>query len=796
MASSLATLLRNWRERALLSQEQLAVRTGLGVRTIRRLEADGTRRPHGASVRRLADALDLTEAERQELSTAARRESPAVAHPDAATRPGGNAPGPIGPRQLPADVPGFVGRTEQLGQLDALLDVQGSATTAVISAIAGTAGVGKTALALHWAHRASDRFPDGQLYVNLRGYDPTGSPMMPGEAVRLFLDAFGLPPERMPASLGAQAALYRSLLAGRRVLVVLDNAHDPEQVRPLLPGTPGCLALVTSRNQLTGLIAADGAQPITLDVLAPAEARDLLARRLGGERVGTEPAATDQLIAACARLPLALAIVAARAAAQPTFPLAALAADLADADRRLDALDTGEAATQLRAVFSWSYHRLNPATARLFRLLGLHCGPDISAPAAASLVGEPRPTVRRALDELTRAQLLVEHAPGRYTFHDLLRAYAAERAHATDPADQRRAAAHRMLDHYLHGAHTADRQLDPHRDPIELAAPLPGTIPEAPADHAQALAWLSAEHAVLLAAIDYAAANGWDTHAWQLAWAVANFLDRRGHWHDWVAAQRVAVAAAARLADPPAQACTHRLLARAQTELGRFADARAHFQQALDLSVQTGDVAGQAHNYRSLARVLAREGNYLQALDHARRALSLYQVAGHRRGQANAFNAVGWYHALLGDHQRALTSCQQALLLHQDLGTREGEASTWDSLGFAHHHLGHHTQAITCFQQALDLYVDLGDRYYEAETLNHIGDTHHAAGNATDARTAWRRTLTILEEIHHADADLVRTKLADLDHASGPVSPGRAGPGGDEDHVLPVTPWPGGTASA
>jgi hypothetical protein len=291
------------------------------------------------------------------------------------------------PAQLPADVRGFVGRVDQLAALDAIADTVGAEPTAVvISAIAGTAGAGKTALAVHWAHRVADRFPDGQLYVNLRGFDP-GRTLDPADAIRAFLDALGVPPQRIPTGRDAMAALYRSRLADKRMLVLLDNARDADQVRPLLPGAPGCLVLVTSRNRLTSLIATAAAHPVPLDLFTTAEARDLLTHRLGHLRATTEPDAVDLLITRCARLPLALAIVAARGATNSHTPLTTLATELADARTRLDTLADAEPATDLRAVFSWSYTTLSRPAARLFRLLGLHPGPDLATPAAASLAG-------------------------------------------------------------------------------------------------------------------------------------------------------------------------------------------------------------------------------------------------------------------------------------------------------------------------------------------------------------------------------------------------------------------------
>jgi tetratricopeptide (TPR) repeat protein len=569
-----------------------------------------------------------------------------------------------------------------------------------------------------------------------------------------------VPPERIPVDLDAQAALYRSQLAGKRMLVVLDNARDTAQVRPLLPGAPTCLVVVTSRNQLTSLIAAEDAHPITLDLLTDDEARQLLAQRLGTERVAAEPAAVAEIITRCAHLPLALALVAARAAVGPHGGLRLLAQELGDAQHRWQTLTGDDPTTDMQAVFSWSYQALTPAAARLFRLLGLHPGPDLSAAAAASLAGLPANTVRPALTELTQASLLVEHTPGRYTFHDLLRAYASDLAQRIDTDQQRHSTTHRILDHYLHTAHTADRLLHPARDPITLTPPAPGVTPQHPADHQQALDWFTVERPVLLAAVDHAAATGFDTHTGQLTWTMWTFLDRRGHWHDWAATGHAAVAAAHRLADPTAQARAHRHLANAYTRLGRFDDAHTQLSHALDLATQTGDQTTQAHTHHNLSYLWERRGNYPQALDHAQQALTLHQATGHQQGQAHALNSVGWFHALLGDYQQALTACQQALTLLQELGDRAGQAGTWDSLGYAHHHLGHHTHALTSYHYAITLFRDLGDRYNEADTLTRLGDTHHATGNHHAAHDAWQQALTILDELNHPDADQLRTKLA------------------------------------
>lgn len=440
----------------------------------------------------------------------------------------------IAPRQLPAVPEQLTGRAEEIKALTRWLERTARAgSTAGISAIDGTAGIGKTALAVYWAHQVSGEFPDGQLYVNLGGFGPTG-PMAPGDALRSFLDAFAVAPASIAARLDDQAALYRSVLSGKRVLVVLDNARDAAQVRPLLPGSPGCFAVVTSRTRLSGLIAEYGAHALSLDLLPPADAVQLLAARLGRQRISGEPEAVRRLVGQCARLPLALAIVAARAAVRPTFPLAALAAELSDAEVRLDALADEEPAADIRTVFSWSYRVLGERSGRLFRLLGLHRGADIGVAAAASLAGLPLRETRQALAELARTHLVAEHTPGRYLLHDLLAVYAAELVQQETAESQRDRAVRRLLDHYLHSAHTAARLLYPQRDPITLPQPDADSHPEDPGDHDGAMAWFTVEHPVLLAVILQAAALGRHTYTWQLAWCLRNFLQRRGYWHDLV----------------------------------------------------------------------------------------------------------------------------------------------------------------------------------------------------------------------------------------------------------------------
>ena len=668
-----------------------------------------------------------------------------------------------GPGLLPSAVPDFTGRAAELAELSALRSRP--VCPVGITAIGGTAGVGKTALAVHWARQAASRFPDGQLYANLRGFGPA-EPLHPGEALRAFLDALGVPAAQIPAGLEARHALYRSLLEDKKVLILLDNARDPAQVRPLLPGTPDAQVLITSRNELASLVVTDGAAQISLDVLTTEEARQMLAARLGPGRVADEPQAAGELIGLCARLPLALAITAARAAAHPGFTLAALAAELRDARGRLDALSTGEEATDVRAVLSWSYQYLPAPAARMFRLLGLHPGPDITAEAAASLGALPVPEARRLLRELARSHLLTEPAPGRFGFHDLLRAYAAEQAAAVDTPADRRAATVRVLDHYLHTAHAAALLLNPSREPVLVSPPGPGVAPERLADHQQALAWFTAEHHVLLAVIALAAETRSDVHGWQLPWCAADFLLRRGYWHQAATVLRGGLEAATRLGDQGGQAAIVLLLGIALMRLGECDQAGAQLAECLDLCRQLGDRIGQARVHMQLGSLLGFQGANAEALSHAEQALALFRATGDRAGQAGALNDVGCCHAELGDPLQARAFCRQSLALQRELGNRSGEAVAWFSLGEAEHQLGHLAEAAACFEPAIGLFREVGARLYEALALSDLGDVWHAGAGYAAARDAWQQALPILDDLQHPDAGRIRDKLRALSRAS------------------------------
>ena len=665
------------------------------------------------------------------------------------------------PAQLPLDAPGFSGRHEELSMLQAMLpaksagaageaageasrsrrsaDPSGSRAgpdqTVPIVVISGTAGTGKTALAVRFGRQVARRFPGGQLYINLRGLDPATPPMEPAEALRFFLDALGVPPHRIPADTDGRSALFRSLLDGKRMLIVLDNARNVAQVRPLLPGSPGSLVVVTSRNEMTGLVAAEGAVPLTLDVLSDAEAHEMLARRLGQDRVAAEPEAADEIIASCARLPLALGIAVGRAAARPKRPLTELAAELRDARGRLDALEAGDAVTNVRAVLSWSYDQLSEPAARMFRLLGVHPGPDISLSAAASLAGMARADAGAALRELARTHMVAEYLPARFTFHDLLRAYAADQAERHDPEPERRAAVHRVLDHYLHTAMAASQPVQPVPVPAAARRPAAGRAArrrggQGPGDG------LVRRRGPGAARADRLRRRQRLRHP-----RLADPLDARPVLQP---ARPVAG-----LRPPPSRSRWPRpaawatrspwrtriyLLGHVQSQMGDYEAADPNFRRALDVFRELGDRANEAVVLNGLAGMLEKQERYPEALAVALDALRMLKAVGHWWTQATLENGVGWLYAHLGQYDRALTHCQRALSLHRDSGHRGGTADTLDSLGFVYLHLGDIAQAKVHYTKAIEAYREIGAPFGEGNSLAGLGDALLAEGDPRGRR--------------------------------------------------------------
>ncbi|MFI9815840.1 AfsR/SARP family transcriptional regulator [Saccharothrix variisporea] len=634
------------------------------------------------------------------------------------------------------------------------------AATVVISAIGGAGGVGKTWLALAWAHRHLDRFPDGHLFTDLRGFAPTEQPVAADAALFGFLTALGVAPDRIPADLDARAALYRSLVAGRRMLVVLDNAATAEQVVPLLPGSPTCTVLVTSRRRLASLIDRHGARHLQLDVLDHAEARALLAARLGADRVAAEPDAVDELVELCGGYPLALSITARDAATRPAVPLAEIAAELRELGLEMLDHDTDPAAS-LPVVLSWSLRRLTDEQRTVFGLLGIAPGPDTTPPAVAALTGLPAARARRALSALEEASLLERLPGGRYAMHDLVRDYAATTAHAL-PDGVREAALVRVADFHLHTAFAADRLLEPHRELLHPGPPAPGVHPHPLPDAAAAIAWLEAEHATLLATQRAAVALGRHHVVWHLARALDTFHFRRGHRRDALTAWRAALDAAAHLPDPTARSRAHRLVGRAYSRLGGHDEAIGHLDRSLTLAVRHHDPAEQAHTYRALTVAWKRRDDR-KALEYARHSLDLYRTLDRPVWEADALNQVARLAASLGDLDTARDHCRAALTLFRRHHDPVGEADALAILGSIAHRTGDHRQSVEHYHQALAVYRTHGDTYQVADALDSVGHPHSALGRHDRAHEVWREALRLYrDQGRDEEAERVRRRLDDL----------------------------------
>lgn len=672
------------------------------------------------------------------------------------------------PRQLPMDVTHFTGRDAELATLDTFLaqnDVRRSAVM-VIAAVAGTAGVGKTALVVHWAHRVRDRFPEGQLFVNLRGYDP-GSPMAPEQALEEFLRALDVPAERIPAGLGARAALYRSLLDGRRVLIVLDNANTAEQVRPLLPGSATCRVVVTSRSRLSGLIARDGASRVTLDLLTPDEAIALLRDVIADRRVVGEPESTAELAGRCAYLPLALRIAAERAVTHPHVTLAELAGELAVAHDRLDLLATADEedeATAVRAVFSWSYHSLPSEAARAFRLLGLHAGPDISTPAAAALTNTTPAQARRLLETLVSTHLIEETGADRYRFHDLLRVYAMECAREEETDHDRAAAVRRVLTWYLHTGDAADRILNPHRRRVPLESLEVACSPLTFTDYDQALDWCDAQRTNLVAAIRQAAEVDEHVIACKLPLALWGFFDLRKHWADLIATYNIGLTAAQRLHDRKVEAWTFGAVGMAYFHLRQHEEAFDHYQRSLAICREIGDQWAEAISLTGLSQACFYLGRYKEAFDYSQQALPICQKIDDPWSETFALINLGAVHRKLRHFEDALDYFQRALAVVRPAHDRSGEATVLHNMGATYRDLQRFEDALEYFQRARITYREISDRWGEARTLLNIGDILQKFNQTEAAATYWRQALPIFEDFNDSvKVAKVRASLEILD---------------------------------
>jgi DNA-binding SARP family transcriptional activator/predicted negative regulator of RcsB-dependent stress response len=640
------------------------------------------------------------------------------------------------PRELPGVVSDFVGRESELAAL-------AGQVTMVIS---GTAGVGKTALAVHWAHQVADRFPDGQLYVNLRGYDPD-KPMPAADILAGFLSALGVPGQDIPAETDQRAARYRSLLAGRRMVVILDNAGSPEQVRPLLPGTRGCVTLVTSRDSLSGLIAREGATRLDLDVLPPAQALELL-RTLVGGRIDAEPDAAAALADQCCRLPLALRVAAELAVSRPATSLTSLTEELADLRTRLDLLEAGgDPRSDVRAVFSWSYRHLDTQVARTFRLAGLHPGPDVAPYAAAALTGATVQQTRHALDVLTRAHLILSAGSHRYGMHDLLRGYALQLATTLDGEEEQHEALTRLFDHYLYSAAVAMDTVFPAERDRRPRIPRPPTPVPALADSQAARQWLDDERVALVASVAHAARYGWPDHATRLAATISRYLLNGDRLAETITVSSHAVDAARRTGDRVAEARALIDIGLVDWRLSRLQQAGDRYRRALALYRAAGDRSGEARALVNIGLIEAQLGHYEQAVGHQQEAVAISGDLGDRFIEARAHGNLGLVRQHQGRYQEAADQHRQSLDVALEIGDRQGEALALARLGSVDLRLGHYQHGAAYLEQALALFQEIGDRASKSEILVRLGDAYVGLGRSEQAAGNFEQALDGFREI-------------------------------------------------
>ncbi|MGH3737787.1 MAG: BTAD domain-containing putative transcriptional regulator [Micromonosporaceae bacterium] len=668
----------------------------------------------------------------------------------------------VRPQQLPSDIVRFTGRERELAALDRLLPTDADASPPiVIAAVDGTGGIGKTSLAVHWAHRVADQFPDGQLYVNLRGFGP-GHQVEPGAALETLLRSLGIPAGQIPPDVDSRSALLRTTLASRRVLLLLDNARGAEQVRPLLPGSSS-LVLVTSRNQLRGLAARDGAHRVTLDHLTEQESIDLLAHVIGVERAAAESAAVTELARLCDYLPLPLAIAAERATRQPASPLHELAEELRDERDRLDALDTGEdPATDLRAVFSWSYRALTPEVARMLRLLAIAPGTDITAEAAAALAGATPVRGRRLLDALADTHQLHQRRPGRYELHDLLRAYAAELSEQTDSGDERAAARRRVLDWYMHAGWKGRDLLHPSISAPEPSDPVEGVVPPTIADDRQALQWFDAERFNLKHAVQSAYDEGFDELCWRLAHVQWVYLDGCQAWDDIDVVQGLGLAATRRLGDRRNEAETLTDIGNSCRGRGDLARAMEYQHAALAIFRELGDELGIATALSNLGAEARALGRYDESLGYLHECLAIDRTMDEPGNLAVSLHQLGRTYSDMGRAEAAIEAASEALDLVSKLQHRRGEARVRDTLSQAYEQSGDLAAAVEHLRKAEVLYADLGDHWSRADCLAKLGRVLRRAEDLTGARAAFGEAIGILERMGVSGADELRAELASL----------------------------------
>jgi tetratricopeptide (TPR) repeat protein/DNA-binding XRE family transcriptional regulator len=735
-----AGLLRQLRARARLTQEELAETAGLSPRSVSDLERGIHRTAHKDTALLLAEALGLAEPACALFVAAARGRGPTAGV--LAAVQGGATGAAAASKTLPTDIATFTGRQAELAEL--LGRISGLAAdggVVGICAIDGMAGIGKTTFAVHAAHRLAPAFPDGQFFLPLHAHTAGLRPVDPADALASLLLTAGLAPQQIPPGVAARAARWRGQVAGKRVLLLLDDAAGHEQVRPLLPGTAGTLVLVTSRRRLTAL---QGAAVVSLDTLPRGEAAALLARLAGRPGLPAGDPAVDEITRLCGYLPLAIGMLASQLRHHPAWTAAALAAELASARDRL-ALMRAENLS-VGAAFGLSYQDLSEDQQRLFRRLGLHPGPSIDAYAAAALDGTTLGTARGHLDELYDQHLLTEPAHGRYQLHDLLGEHARTLVVADNPAESD-AAVGRLLDYYLHTALDADRHLASWASAARRSPP--GHPPaQAPglATRDQAAAWLETERANLHAATDYAASHGRPEHAIAIPAAISGFLAYRGYGDQSAALHQTALAAARQAGDRLGEADTLDGLGVLQGDVGDYPAAAASLARAVALYGDAGDLPGQAHALNQLAYLHVLTADYPAAAASAQQALALARSASDRSVEADAFIHLGLVQQLTGDYPAAAASQQQALALCRGLGNLEGQAEALNCLGIVQQETGDYPAAVASQQQALALFGDLGNLEGQAGALNCLGIVQQETGDYPAAAASHQQALATFRE--------------------------------------------------
>jgi DNA-binding SARP family transcriptional activator/tetratricopeptide (TPR) repeat protein len=662
------------------------------------------------------------------------------------------------PRQLPSDFTQFTGREEALRDLDALLPrtaVPGQPV--VIAAVHGTAGVGKTALAVHWAHRIHEHFPDGQLFLNLRGYGP-GRPVEPPAALDTLLRCLGMSGQEIPEDSAARSLALRSMLADRRVLLILDNARDPEQVRPLLPGS-SCMVVVTSRNRMRGLAVRDGAHRIDLSPLAPGEAVTLLTSRLRHRGVPYAEQHLAELAELSGHLPLALAIVAEHAASHLGAGPAALVEQLRHRRSRLDRLDLADPPSSLRAVFSWSYLALEADEARCFRLLGLHAGPDFSSHSAAALLGVPVTQARRSIDRLVDAHLVHQTASDRFVLHDLLRLYASE----LDLEPELDPALRRGYDWYLHSAAAARAVTGALSRLVDIGEPVAGITPTSFTDETAAHEWLDRERANLIAAVHDAAARRHDRATYRLAQLTHTYLWERGALTDIFELQDLALTAARRSSDESARAVSHNQLGVAYIRRADWDRAEEHLRLACRIFEAEGHDLGHLAALGNLGSLYRLSGRPTESVQMQERSIEIARRTGDSVSEGTLMNKLALALVDLATYDRAITIARRSTKLLRSAGTRWQEASATDTLGQALDGRGEHAAAVDAYHRALDGFRYVGDSWSECIVLTHLGIAQRAAGQQEAARASWRSALQIYDQTGAVDSgELRRSDLVTL----------------------------------